>query len=92
MLFFLFWFCLSFESDSGAATAPIACVCVCVCVCVLCCLTTTTLQGYVGGPTCSVIALKGGENVKVTVVDINQQRIDAWNSDELPIYEVCVCV
>lgn len=43
--------------------------------------------GYVGGPTCSVIALKGGENVKVTVVDINQQRIDAWNSDELPIYE-----
>ena len=25
--------------------------------------------------------------VKVTVVDINQERIDAWNSDELPIYE-----
>lgn len=24
---------------------------------------------------------------KVTVVDINQQRIDAWNSDELPVYE-----
>ena len=23
----------------------------------------------------------------VTVVDINQPRIDAWNSDELPIYE-----
>lgn len=23
----------------------------------------------------------------VTVVDINQARIDAWNSDELPIYE-----
>ncbi|EGD72368.1 UDP-glucose 6-dehydrogenase [Salpingoeca rosetta] len=43
--------------------------------------------GYVGGPTCSVIALKGGDNVKVTVVDINQERIDAWNSDELPIYE-----
>eukprot|EP00051_Salpingoeca_urceolata_P027730 m.482990 g.482990 ORF g.482990 m.482990 type:complete len:468 (-) comp22736_c0_seq1:25-1428(-) len=43
--------------------------------------------GYVGGPTCSVIALKGGENVKVTVVDINEARIAAWNSDELPIYE-----
>lgn len=43
--------------------------------------------GYVGGPTCSVIALKGGDQVKVTVVDINQQRIDAWNSDELPIFE-----
>ena len=23
----------------------------------------------------------------VTVVDINQARIDAWNSDELPIFE-----
>eukprot|EP00730_Choanoeca_flexa_P013021 TRINITY_DN4887_c0_g1_i1.p1 TRINITY_DN4887_c0_g1~~TRINITY_DN4887_c0_g1_i1.p1 ORF type:complete len:464 (+),score=134.25 TRINITY_DN4887_c0_g1_i1:58-1449(+) len=43
--------------------------------------------GYVGGPTCSIIALKGGDNVKVTVVDINQARIDAWNSDELPIFE-----
>jgi hypothetical protein len=26
--------------------------------------------------------------VQVTVVDINQSRIDAWNSDDLPIYEV----
>eukprot|EP00043_Microstomoeca_roanoka_P026880 m.12793 g.12793 ORF g.12793 m.12793 type:complete len:465 (-) comp7043_c0_seq1:315-1709(-) len=43
--------------------------------------------GYVGGPTCAVIALKGGENVVVTVVDINADRINAWNSDELPIYE-----
>jgi UDPglucose 6-dehydrogenase len=34
-----------------------------------------------------VIALKGGEHVKVTVVDINEARIAAWNSDELPIYE-----
>jgi len=47
------------------------------------------VQGYVGGPTCSVIALKGGESVKVTVVDLNAARIAAWNSDELPIYEVC---
>lgn len=43
--------------------------------------------GYVGGPTCSVIALKCGEAVKVTVVDLNEKRIAAWNSDELPIYE-----
>ena len=25
--------------------------------------------------------------IEVTVVDIDQERIDAWNSDELPIYE-----
>ena len=43
--------------------------------------------GYVGGPTCSVIALKC-PNVQVTVVDLNQDRINSWNSDDLPIYEV----
>jgi len=43
--------------------------------------------GYVGGPTCSVIAYRGGDRVHVTVVDLNAQRIAAWNSDELPIYE-----
>ncbi|HLP42284.1 MAG TPA: nucleotide sugar dehydrogenase [Fibrobacteria bacterium] len=42
--------------------------------------------GYVGGPTMSMIALKCPQ-YKVTVVDINQARIDAWNSDEIPIYE-----
>ncbi len=42
--------------------------------------------GYVGGPTMAMIA-KNNLNVQVTVVDINQERIDAWNSDELPIYE-----
>lgn len=42
--------------------------------------------GYVGGPTCSVIAYKCPE-IQVTVVDISRQRIDAWNSEELPIYE-----
>lgn len=26
-------------------------------------------------------------HIKVVVVDINQARIDAWNSDQLPIYE-----
>ena len=45
--------------------------------------------GYVGGPTMAVIALKC-PNIKVTVVDINKQRIAAWNDadlDKLPIYE-----
>ena len=45
--------------------------------------------GYVGGPTMAVIALKC-PHIKVTVVDLNQQRIEAWNSedlDQLPIYE-----
>ena len=43
--------------------------------------------GYVGGPTCSVIAHMCPE-IRVTVVDINESRINAWNSPTLPIYEV----
>jgi UDPglucose 6-dehydrogenase len=45
--------------------------------------------GYVGGPTMSVIAQKCPE-IKVNVVDINEQRIADWNDndlDKLPIYE-----
>ncbi len=42
--------------------------------------------GYVGGPSCSVIAYKCPD-IQVTVVDLSQQRIDAWNSKNLPIYE-----
>ncbi len=42
--------------------------------------------GYVGGPTMAMIAKKCPE-IPVTVVDINQARIDAWNSDTLPVYE-----
>ena len=45
--------------------------------------------GYVGGPTMSVIAQKNPD-IKVTVVDINEDRINAWNSEDLsnlPIYE-----
>jgi len=42
--------------------------------------------GYVGGPTMAVIAAKCPQ-YKVTVVDINAQRIAAWQSDNLPIYE-----
>ena len=41
---------------------------------------------YVGGPTMAMIALKC-PHIKVTVVDINAQRIAEWNSDTLPIYE-----
>jgi len=40
----------------------------------------------VGGPTMAMIAHKCKDHT-VTVVDINQARIDAWNSDELPIFE-----
>ncbi len=43
--------------------------------------------GYVGGPTCSMIAYKCPD-LKVTVVDISKSRIDQWNSEKLPIYEV----
>jgi UDPglucose 6-dehydrogenase len=42
--------------------------------------------GYVGGPTMAVIAQKCPE-LKVTVVDINPERIAAWQTDDLPIYE-----
>lgn len=45
--------------------------------------------GYVGGPTMAVIAQKC-PNVKVTVVDLNESRIAAWNDKDftkLPVYE-----
>lgn len=42
--------------------------------------------GYVGGPTMAVIADKCPD-LRVTVVDINAERIAAWNSQQLPIYE-----
>ncbi len=42
--------------------------------------------GYVGGPTMAVIASKCPQ-YKVTVVDINKERISQWNSDHIPIYE-----
>jgi UDPglucose 6-dehydrogenase len=42
--------------------------------------------GYVGGITMAVIADKCPE-YKVTLVDIDHEKIDKWNSDELPIYE-----
>lgn len=42
--------------------------------------------GYVGGPTMAMIA-KQCPNIGVHVVDLNQNRIDAWNSENLPVYE-----
>lgn len=51
----------------------------------ICCLGA----GYVGGPTMSIIALKCPE-IKVTVVDLNEARIAAWNQEDLeqlPVYE-----
>ena len=44
--------------------------------------------GYVGGPTMSVIAEKCPD-IKVTLVDSNPEKIDAWNGplDSLPVYE-----
>jgi UDPglucose 6-dehydrogenase len=45
--------------------------------------------GYVGGPTMAVIAQKC-PHIKVTVVDLNEDRIAAWNDKDvnnIPIYE-----
>ena len=44
--------------------------------------------GYVGGPTMTVLADKCPE-INFTIVDLNKQKIDAWNGDinNLPIYE-----
>ena len=45
--------------------------------------------GYVGGPTMAIIAAKCPD-IKVTVVDLNEERIAAWNDEDvtkIPIYE-----
>lgn len=45
--------------------------------------------GYVGGPTMAVIAKQCPE-IKVTVVDLNEVRIAAWNdenTENIPVYE-----
>lgn len=45
--------------------------------------------GYVGGPTMAVIADRC-PHIQVTVVDLNERRIAAWNDDDLallPVYE-----
>ena len=45
--------------------------------------------GYVGGPTMAIISQKC-PHIKVTVVDLNETRINAWNDsnvENIPIYE-----
>ena len=45
--------------------------------------------GYVGGPTMAVVAQKC-PHIKVTIVDVNESRINAWNNDDLtklPVFE-----
>jgi UDPglucose 6-dehydrogenase len=45
--------------------------------------------GYVGGPTMAVIAQKCPA-IRVTVVDLNKERINAWNDEDvnkIPVYE-----
>ncbi len=42
--------------------------------------------GHVGGPSMAVIARHCPE-YRVDVVDIDAERIAAWQSDDLPIYE-----
>ena len=45
--------------------------------------------GYVGGPTMAVIADKCPD-IEISVVDINKERIAAWNDtdlNKLPIFE-----
>ena len=42
--------------------------------------------GYVGGPSCCVIAQKC-PSINVTVVDVDAEKIKAWNEDNLPVYE-----
>ena len=45
--------------------------------------------GYVGGPTMAIIAQKC-PSIKVTVVDLNEERIALWNDadvNKIPIYE-----
>ena len=45
--------------------------------------------GYVGGPTMAIIAAKC-PHIKVTVVDMNEARIAAWNDEDvtkIPIFE-----
>jgi UDPglucose 6-dehydrogenase len=51
----------------------------------ICCLGA----GYVGGPTMAIIAQKC-PHIQVTVVDLNTERIAAWNDknvENIPIYE-----
>jgi len=43
-------------------------------------------DSYLGGPKAAVIAYHNPE-IQVTVVDLNAERISAWNSSHLPVHE-----
>jgi UDPglucose 6-dehydrogenase len=49
----------------------------------ICCLGA----GYFGGPTMAMIAAKC-PHLQVTFADFNESRIAAWNSPDLPVYEL----
>ena len=45
--------------------------------------------GYVGGPTMAVMAFNC-PHIRIDVVDINEERINAWNNNDfnkLPVFE-----
>lgn len=42
--------------------------------------------GYVGGPSMALLAYKL-PHVEVACLDISKPRIQAWNSDDLPVFE-----
>ena len=46
--------------------------------------------GYVGGPTMAVIAQKC-PHIKVTVVDLNKERILAWNDNNVNNFKDILC-
>ncbi len=48
--------------------------------------TTCIGAGYVDGPTVAMIAMKCPQ-YQVVVTDPNKARIDAWQTDALPIFE-----
>ena len=42
--------------------------------------------GYVGAITMTIIA-QHCPDMRIVVVDVNQAKIDQWNSEDLPLYE-----
>ena len=47
--------------------------------------------GYVGGPTMAVIADKCPD-LQIEVVDLNQERIDNWNNNDLSRIDSKFCI
>ena len=66
---------LSFKLAAMATPAPVE-------VTDICCIGA----GYVGAITMTIIAQHCPE-LRIVVVDVNQAKIDQWNSDDLPLFE-----